>query len=187
MTAWTDVLEQSNGAFVDEDDFNALVNNIKNVYERIDVLEATRGGGAPVGSVALWPRALSLVPVGWQVCDGSNGTPDLRKKMLLGLADGEDDDDLLVSGGSDTHYHTNPNANSNGSHGHSTGSVVTTYGGTVARQETAGTSCSDHNHAHWVTPGIAVGGSHEHAIGNNIAVENKPPHRKLYYIMRMAS
>lgn len=187
MTAWTSIAEQSNGAFVDEDDFNALGNNIKNIYERILVLEATRGGGAPVGSVAMWPWALALIPAGWQLCDGSNGTPDLRKRMLLGIADDEDDDDLLVSGGSDTHYHTNPNTSSEGSHGHSAAAVVTTYGGTTSRLKTAGTSCADYDHAHWVTPAIAAGGIHVHSLGNNNPADNKPPHRKLYYIMRMSS
>lgn len=187
MTAWTSISEQASGAFVDEDDFNALVNNTKNVYERILVLEATRGGGAPVGSVALWPRALSLVPSGWQVCDGSNGTPDLREKMLLGIADDEDDEDLLVNGGNDTHYHTNPNTSNGGSHAHSAAAVVTTYGGITSRQETAGTNCSDDDHAHWVTPTIAAGGVHAHSIGNTNPADNKPPHRKLYYIMRMSS
>ena len=187
MTAWTDILEKSTGAFVDEDDFNALVNNCKNIYERILVLEATRGGGAPVGSVALWPRALALVPAGWRLCDGSNGTPDLRRKMILGIADDEDDDDLLANGGSDTHYHPNPNTNNTGSHSHSAAAVITTYGGTTSRLEIAGTPCADNIHAHWVTPTIAAGGSHEHVNGNNNPAENKPPHRKLYYIMRMSS
>ena len=187
MTAWTSIAEQNNGAFVDEVDFNALVNNVKNIYERILVLEANRGGGSPVGSVALWPRALALIPNGWRLCDGLNGTPDLRNRMLLGIADDEDDEDLMANGGSDTHYHTNPVTGSAGSHNHSSSSVVTTYGGTTSKDEDVGTVCADDDHAHWVTPAIAAGGVHQHTMGNNNPAENKPPHRKLYYIMRMAS
>lgn len=187
MTAWTSIAEQNSGAFVDEDDFNDLVNNCKNIYERILVLEATRGGGAPVGSVALWPYELALIPAGWQLCDGTNGTPDLRRRMILGIADDEDDEDLLVEAGSETHYHTNPNTSSDGSHTHSVAAVVTTYGGTTSKDEDVGTICADDDHAHWVTPTIASGGSHSHGLGNNNPAENKPPHRKLYYIMRMSS
>lgn len=38
----------------------------------------------PVGTIILWYGALGGVPVGFQICDGTNGTPDLRDKFVVG-------------------------------------------------------------------------------------------------------
>ncbi len=39
-------------------------------------------GTIPIGGIIMWSG--STVPTGWQLCDGSNSTPDLRNKMILG-------------------------------------------------------------------------------------------------------
>ena len=36
------------------------------------------------GMIMMWNGAADQVPVGWSLCDGSNGTPDLRDKFVLG-------------------------------------------------------------------------------------------------------
>ena len=38
----------------------------------------------PVGSVIMWSGATGSIPTGWQLCDGSNGTPDLRDRFVVG-------------------------------------------------------------------------------------------------------
>ena len=38
----------------------------------------------PIGSITMWSGALVDVPAGWQQCDGTNGTPDLRERFILG-------------------------------------------------------------------------------------------------------
>ena len=38
----------------------------------------------PSGSIALWHGTLAAIPSGWIVCDGFNGTPDLRDRFVLG-------------------------------------------------------------------------------------------------------
>lgn len=38
----------------------------------------------PVGTILLWAGTLGNVPSGWQVCDGTNGTPDLRGQFVRG-------------------------------------------------------------------------------------------------------
>lgn len=35
----------------------------------------------PIGSIVFWPSA-SSPPSGWQVCDGTNGTPDLTDRTV---------------------------------------------------------------------------------------------------------
>ncbi len=43
-----------------------------------------RSSEIPVGAVAVWSNDLSGIPQGWQLCDGTNGTPDLRSRFVLG-------------------------------------------------------------------------------------------------------
>lgn len=37
-----------------------------------------------IGMVFLWYGLLSDIPAGWQLCDGSNGTPNLRNRFIIG-------------------------------------------------------------------------------------------------------
>ena len=32
----------------------------------------------------MWSGTVSSIPSGWQLCDGTNGTPDLRDKFVVG-------------------------------------------------------------------------------------------------------
>lgn len=41
-------------------------------------------GGVPVGTIVIWSGTADNIPAGWQLCDGTNGTPDLRDKFVLG-------------------------------------------------------------------------------------------------------
>lgn len=43
-------------------------------------------GGAmvPVGGIIMWSGAANALPVNWKICDGTNGTPDLRGKFIRG-------------------------------------------------------------------------------------------------------
>lgn len=38
----------------------------------------------PSGIIVLWHGAIVNIPVGWFLCDGNNGTPDLRDKWVVG-------------------------------------------------------------------------------------------------------
>ena len=53
------------------------------------------GGGAPAvlpsGFIALWYGATNAIPSGWVLCDGNNGTPDLRNKFVVGASDSTGD------------------------------------------------------------------------------------------------
>ena len=51
----------------------------------------------------LWSGALSSVPAGWKICDGSSGTPDLRDRFVLGAGLSYQP---LDTGGSMTHTHS---------------------------------------------------------------------------------
>lgn len=45
---------------------------------------ATAGASLPSGLIAIWKGSTSTIPDGWALCDGQNGTPDLRDKFVLG-------------------------------------------------------------------------------------------------------
>jgi hypothetical protein len=38
----------------------------------------------PRGLIALWSGRIAQVPSGWALCDGRNGTPDLRDRFVVG-------------------------------------------------------------------------------------------------------
>lgn len=42
------------------------------------------GGGLPSGCIVIWSGASTAIPDGWALCNGTNGTPDLRDRFVLG-------------------------------------------------------------------------------------------------------
>ncbi|MDO5609077.1 MAG: hypothetical protein Q4G08_11550 [Capnocytophaga sp.] len=53
-------------------------------FKRINPLRELQRAVVPKGMISMWSGELSAVPVGWQLCDGTNGTPDMRDKFVLG-------------------------------------------------------------------------------------------------------
>ena len=53
-----------------------------------------------IGTIKIWSGAVADIRLGWQLCDGSNGTPDLREKFVLGaVGDSGGDSDFDEEGG----------------------------------------------------------------------------------------
>lgn len=42
------------------------------------------GPGMPSGVIVMWSGAANAIPAGWLLCNGSNGTPDLRNRFIVG-------------------------------------------------------------------------------------------------------
>lgn len=38
----------------------------------------------PAGAIIMWSGTIDSIPTGWQLCDGTNGTPDLRDRFVVG-------------------------------------------------------------------------------------------------------
>ncbi len=57
----------------------------------------------PTGVILPWYSKSGEIPIGWAICDGSNGTPDMRGRFMKGAASFAD---VGQSGGSDSHSHT---------------------------------------------------------------------------------
>ena len=56
-----------------------------------------------IGVIALWSGLIADIPKGHQLCDGTNGTPDLRAKFIRGAVDQSTMGD---TGGSDSQTHS---------------------------------------------------------------------------------
>lgn len=39
------------------------------------------------GMIIMWSGSVGTIPTGWRLCDGTNGTPDLRGKFIIGAGD----------------------------------------------------------------------------------------------------
>ena len=57
----------------------------------------------PSGIICMWHGLIANIPGGWLLCDGSNGTPDLRNRFVKGAAAATE---AGATGGSTTHTHT---------------------------------------------------------------------------------
>ena len=78
-------------------------------------------GIVPVGGIIMWSGAISAIPTNFKLCNGNNGTPDLRNKFIVGA----------TSDGSDTTYPgLQPGATGGDadatlvSHSHTTNSII---------------------------------------------------------------
>ena len=58
----------------------------------------------PYGGIVLWHGTIATIPSGFQLCDGTNSTPDLRAKFVRGASPNITPG---PTGGSDTHTLTN--------------------------------------------------------------------------------
>ena len=70
------------------------------------------GSSVPSGTIVLWSGTLATIPSGWFLCNGQNGTPDLRNRFVIGASvdqAGEAKTDVFgyqtKTGGSLTHQH----------------------------------------------------------------------------------
>ena len=40
--------------------------------------------GVPSGAIIMWSGSIASIPSGWALCNGANGTPDLRNRFVIG-------------------------------------------------------------------------------------------------------
>ncbi len=53
--------------------------DIKALQDAVDGFE-----GVPTGVIMLWSGSSASIPSGWALCNGANGTPDLRDRFVVG-------------------------------------------------------------------------------------------------------
>ena len=104
-------------------------NIIPPYYEMAFIEKETNDPTIPIGVIVMWNGIIDTIPAGWELCNGSNGTPDLREKFIRGAPPGENPGTL---GGNVSHNHTYTQIPS---HSHSIGSNI---GGSHSHEDTYG-------------------------------------------------
>jgi len=160
---------------------------------------ATVGQAVPTGAILMWSGSIATIPTGWLICDGTNGTPDLRSRFIVGAgstyavnATGGSADAIVVA-----HTHTGTtgamSANASHSHGvtdpghaHTNGADVFQYtaalGGNIGVQSNTGPAvtnisinAANTDHTHNFT---------SNSTGSSGTNANLPPYLALAYIMK---
>jgi len=117
----------------------------------------------PKGLISMWYGLLTNIPDGWTLCDGQNGTPDLRDRFIVGAGNEYEIGDIggekevtlteeqipnhrhgsgtLSASSADSHSHSSGtlSASSAGSHSHSSGTLSTN-------------STGSHTHTYYMRP-----------------------------------
>jgi microcystin-dependent protein len=73
-----------NYKFVLQNSSGSVIGTYDNIYGIIGVLSSGSGTTIPSGLISIWYGSIGSVPAGWYLCDGANGTPDLRDRFVIG-------------------------------------------------------------------------------------------------------
>jgi len=72
-----------NYKFVLKDAGGTTIQTYDNLYGIIGT-QAASGATIPAGLIAMWSGSIGSIPSGWYLCDGSNGTPNLTDRFIIG-------------------------------------------------------------------------------------------------------
>lgn len=152
-------------------------------------------GTVPPGGIIMWSGAIANIPEGWALCDGSNGTPNLRDRFIVGAggsyapgATGGASSVTLTEAQMPAHAHYfNQNTNTAGEHSHTYSvwfQASNSGGGRAAVRSEVYSGLTQYP--------TAPAGSHAHNVqgptdtrGSGQAHENRPPYYALAYIMKL--
>lgn len=152
-------------------------------------------GEIPAGIISMWSGAIDNIPQGWALCDGTNGTPDLRDRFIVGAGNeyvtgstgGTSSVNLAHSHAVNSHNHGIP------SHGHSVYGSTSTSNNSVDVLSFIGSTqavaTSSHNHTvsgYTSTVGGTVSYSSSASTTNQLSVQDiRPPYFALAFIMKL--
>jgi microcystin-dependent protein len=150
--------------------------------------------GIPDGGIIMWSGSIATIPASFKLCDGTNGTPDLRDRFIVGagssfapLATGGTKDAVVVSHTHGMGAHTHP-VNDPG-HRHivrneNQGQVDSTLKTDRGNGSLAYTTYSDS-----ATTGITIGAAtgDTSSAGEDGTNKNLPPFFALAFIMKVAA
>lgn len=149
-------------------------------YRNLRVKENTSGQvDLPVGLICMWRGSLGSVPDNWQLCDGTNGTPDMFGRYPRGATAS-----IGATGGTlDPHTHTSPShTHTTSTHTH-TETVLSAGAATALVSTTATLAVSTGTHTHTsggtntATPTITGSTS-----GTLVSATSEPPHQEVAFI-----
>ena len=130
-------------------------------------------GTIPVGGIIMWSGSIASVPTGWALCNGSNGTPDLRDRFIVGAGSGYA---VAATGGSADAVvvsHTHGTTVTGGTGVTGVNGANQYFGGLGFALQSATTGP--------ITPSVSINSSGESGTNKNL-----PPYYALAFIMRTA-
>lgn len=137
----------------------------------------------PAGVILLWSGSIANIPSGWVLCDGTNSTPDLRNRFIVGAgsayavnATGGSADAIVVS-----HTHTASSSVSDPGHFHT--GVASPNGANINWVGTGGASLLVNAQSNSNSTGITVTTTNS-TEGSSATNANLPPYYALAYIMK---
>jgi hypothetical protein len=169
--------------FILKDSDDVTIQTYDNLYGIIGTSPAP-ATPIPTGCILLWSGSIGSIPAGWVLCNGSNGTPDLRDRFIVGAGStysvdgtGGSANAVVVS-----HTHTATSAVTDPGHNH----TYNTYGqlnvGTGSGSDIFATPVTSTNTGSKVT-GVTVATTVDTA-GSSGTNANLPPYYALCYIMK---
>ena len=164
------------------------------------------GAAIPPGIITMWSGSAGAIPQGWALCDGTNGTPDLRDRFVVGagsgysvgMTGGTSSNNVAHSHTVNSHSHTiaaeAPGTNSTGSHQHNEQTIAngSSPGGLrcVEQSGVAGHNVTEAagSHSHTVNShshGGATGSASPGTDSQLGVIDNRPPYYALCFIMKV--
>jgi microcystin-dependent protein len=110
---------------------------VPNLVERVATLEQLVDtillDVVPAGTIVMWAGLVEDVPIGWELCDGMDGRPDLTDKFIVGAGNnydvgdegGTDEVTLEISNLPTHNHYISKTTSYEGSHTHTSGSLTT--------------------------------------------------------------
>lgn len=190
---------------------SVLKNTFPNLNAAVTATPAQLNNAIPSGFIGMWSGAIGAIPSGWFLCDGTNATPDLRDRFIVGAgssyavgAIGGSNSVTLTESQLPTHTHTiTATTESAGSHAHSVSDPGHSHVYSVASGQApeSGTGFVGYSGYNTLTStsttavgtgiSIASAGAHTHTVtatagntGGGTSHENRPPYFALAYIMK---
>jgi hypothetical protein len=166
--------------FVLKTSADVTIQTYDNLY---GIVGATPPAATPIpsGGIFLWSGSIGSIPAGYVLCNGSNGTPDLRDRFVVGAgstyavdATGGSADSVVVS-----HNHTATSVVTDPGHTHSL--LLPGGGGTGVWSPVSNTGSTQNISTS--TTGITVATTNT-AAGVSGTNANLPPYYALCYIMK---
>jgi hypothetical protein len=142
-------------------------------------------GLVPSGCILMWSGSIASIPSGWFLCNGSNGTPDLRNRFVVGAGStysvggtGGSADAIVVA-----HTHTGTTSTI-GNHVHNYATK-----GVTANQDTSPLGFTRTGAPLDTVVDTSGAGAHNHSFttnstGSSGTNANLPPYFALAYIMK---
>jgi hypothetical protein len=166
--------------FVLKDASDVLIATYDNLYGIIGTIPAVTS--IPAGIITLWSGAIGSVPSGWNLCDGTNGTPDLRDRFIVGAGNnyavaaiGGTADAIVVA-----HTHTATSVVTDPGHVHGITRASTVAGAGTGDQPWPGNSVFSSS----AVTGITVATTNQ-STGTSGTGQNLPPYYALAYIQKL--